>query len=117
MASVRCCSRSQAPPDETSRQLGAALRDEPLTRRYRRAPWWIGRWNRAKHLSIARAFVGAAGMRALGLSPWTLPWYPAITVVPRFLWHVMHRLVPGGRERLIQRGLARQEGYLDVLFG
>ena len=108
---------SQAPPDETSQKLGLALRDEPLARHYPRARWWMGRWNRAKHLSIIRAFVGARGIRALGLSPWTLPWYPAITVIPRFVWHGVHRVIPGGRERLVRNGLAQQEAYLDVLFG
>jgi uncharacterized protein CbrC (UPF0167 family) len=108
---------SQPPPDETSRQLGAALADEPLQRHYARFPRLRGYWNRARHVSIARLFLAANEMRALGLSRWTLPWYPLLTWVPRFSWHALHRLIPGGRERLIRRGLASQQQYLDVLFG
>ena len=108
---------TQPPPDETSRQLGAALADEPLQRHYGRFHKLKGHWNRAKHLSIARLFLAATEMRALGLSRWTLPWYPLLTLAPRFLWHALHRVIPGGKERLIRRGLARQRQYLDVLFG
>ncbi len=108
---------TQPPPDESSRQLGAALADEPLQRHYARFPKLQGHWNRARHLSIARLFLAANEMRALGLSRWILPWYPLLTIVPRLVWHGLHRLIPGGRERLIRRGLAQQRAYLDVLFG
>jgi len=108
---------SQAPPDETSRQLGRALKDEPLARRYANAAWLRGHWNRAKHLSIARAFLGARGMRALGLSPWTLPWYPVLTIGPRLVWHHAIRALPRGRAYLSRRGLAAQQAYLKTLFG
>lgn len=107
---------SQAPPDETSRQLGRALKDEPLARQYPNAAWLRGHWNRAKHLSIARAFLGARGMRALGLPP-SLPWYPVLTIGPRFVWHRTLRALPGGRAFLSRRGLAAQRAYLKTLFG
>lgn len=108
---------AQAPPDDSSRQLGRALMDEPLQRRYRRFASLQGRWNRAKHLSIIRTFVGRRGMAALGLPGGVLPWYPLLSVVPRLFWHGLHRLLPGGRERLIRRGLRAQQDYLAVLFG
>jgi len=108
---------AQAPPDESSRQLGRPLADEPLQRRYRNLGWLRGRWNRAKHLSIARAFIGRRGMDALGLPQGVLPWYPLLSFGPRLGWHLAHRLVPGGRERLVRRGLKAQEDYLEVLFG
>lgn len=108
---------AQAAPDESSRQLGSALRDEPLHYHYGRFAWLRGRWNRAKHLSIARAFVGAQGMRELGLPTRVLPWYPLLTVPVRLLAHALARLVPGGRETLIQRGLHAQASYLKILFG
>ncbi|MGV2482127.1 UNVERIFIED_CONTAM: DUF2236 domain-containing protein, partial [Salmonella enterica subsp. enterica serovar Weltevreden] len=38
---------AQAPPDDSSRQLGRPLMDEPLQRRYRRFAALRGRWNRA----------------------------------------------------------------------
>lgn len=108
---------AQAPPDDSSRQLGRPLMDEPLQRRYRRFAALRGRWNRAKHLSIARAFVGRRGMDALGLPRGVLPWYPLLSFGPRLAWHLAHRLLPGGRERLIRRGLRAQQAHLLVLFG
>jgi hypothetical protein len=108
---------SQAPPDDTSRQLGRALRDEPLVRYYPNLAWLRGRWNRAKDLSIARAFVGSRGMRALGLPAGVLPWYPLLTIGPRWLWHRGIRMLPGGRAYLSRRGLAAQHAYLGTLFG
>jgi len=108
---------AQAPPDESSRQLGRPLMDEPLQRKYRNLGWLRGRWNHAKHLSIERAFLGRAGMRALGLPEDVLPWYPVLSFGPRLGWHLAHRLLPGGRERLVRQGLKAQEEYLEVLFG
>jgi hypothetical protein len=108
---------SQAPPDESSRLLGAALVDEPLMHFYANLRWLRGRWNRAKHLSIVRTYLGAKAMRALGMPRWVMPWYPALTVGPRLLVHALHRLFPGGRERLIERGLAEQQACIRTLFG
>lgn len=108
---------AQAPPDESSRQLGRPLMDEPLQRHYRRFAWLRGRWNRALHLSIARAFIGRRGMEALGLPTNVLPWYPLLSFLPRLGWHLLHRLVPGGHARLVRRGLKAQEDYLLLLFG
>lgn len=108
---------AQAPPDETSVQLGRPLMDEPLQRHYKRFAWIQGRFNRARHLSIARTFLGSAGMRALGLPRFVLPWYPVVSSAPRWLWHSVHRLLPGGRNALIERGLKAQSEYLPVLFG
>lgn len=108
---------AQAPPDENSAILGRALMDEPLTRHYRRFAFIQGRFNRARHLSIASAFLGRAGMKALGLPTHVLPWYPVLTAGPRLLWHLGQSALPGGRERLARRGLAAQQAYLPVLFG
>jgi hypothetical protein len=108
---------SQAPADESSRLLGAALVDEPLMHFYPNLRWLRGHWHRAKHLSIARAYLGADAMKSLGMPHRTLPWYPVLTVGPRLLWHALHRVVPGGRERLIARGLAEQQSTIRTLFG
>ncbi|ULQ47529.1 DUF2236 domain-containing protein [Flagellatimonas centrodinii] len=108
---------AQAPPDATSRELGRALMDEPLGRHYQRFGWLQGRFNRARHLSIARTFLGRAGMRALGLPPTVLPWYPVLTTAPRWLLMQLLRQLPGGAERLSQHGLNAQAAYLPVLFG
>lgn len=107
---------SQAPADASSAALGRALMDEPLYRHY---PWggtWRGLYNKYRHLSIVRLFVGAEGMRSLGLPP-TLPWYPLGTLLPRLLWTGAHRAIPGGFAHLARRGRQEQEAYLAVLFG
>jgi hypothetical protein len=108
---------AQAPPDESSRLLGRPLMDEPLQRHYRRFAWLQGRYERARHLSIERAFLGRAGMQALGLPTLVLPWYPVLSFAPRLLGHLLLRAWPGGRERLIRDGLRKQSDYLQVLFG
>jgi hypothetical protein len=108
---------SQPPPDESSRLLGAALVDEPLMHFYPNLRWLRGRWNRAKHLSIARMYLGVETLKALGMPHRVLPWYPLLTIGPRVLWHVLHRLAPGGRERLIERGLAEQLSAIPAVFG
>src|SRR5690606_34616941 len=73
---------SQAPPEESSVALGRALVDERLSRHYpRSSAWWRGHFNKARHLSVVRWFVGLEGMRNLGLPP-ALPWYPVLTFAP-----------------------------------
>lgn len=108
---------AQAPPDASSVKLGRALMDEPLLRHYRHLQTLRRRFERARHLSICRMFLGSAGMRALGLPAGVLPWYPLLSAPPTAAWHGLHRLLPGGRERLIERGRAAQLDYLNVLFG
>jgi hypothetical protein len=108
---------SQPPPDESSRLLGAALVDEPLMHFYPNLRRLRGRFNRAKHLSIARMYLGADTLKALGMPHRVLPWYPVLTIGPRLLWHGLHRLVPGGRGRLVERGLAEQLSAIPAVFG
>jgi ER-bound oxygenase mpaB/B'/Rubber oxygenase, catalytic domain len=107
---------SQGPADESSVVLGRALMDEPLSRHYPTGAWWRGPWNKARHLSLTRWFVGRQGMKNLGL-PMTLPWYPLLSSLPRAAWHVGHRLLPGGALRLQAQGGQAQAAYLSVLFG
>ncbi|QHS10448.1 oxygenase MpaB family protein [Sinimarinibacterium sp. NLF-5-8] len=108
---------AQAPPDDSSRELGRALMEEPLYRQYKNLGWLRGRWNRALHLSIERTFLGKSGMRALGLPDGVLPWYPLISFAPRISWHMANRVLPGGRARLERQGQRQQQAYLRVLFG
>lgn len=108
---------SQAPPDESSVQMGRALMDEPLHRPYPRFRTLRGRFVRARHLSINRLFLGRAGMRALGLPENVLPWYPLLTVPPALLQHGLWRAVPGGREHRIRAGRLAQELQLRDLTG
>lgn len=108
---------SQPTPDESSRQLGRALMDEPLQRHYRNFGWLRGHYERARHVSITRLFTDAQGMRDLGLPAWMPPWYPAIGIPWNLVRHAQGRLLPGGRERLARSGRAEQIDYLNVLFG
>jgi hypothetical protein len=108
---------SQMGPDESSRRLGRALENEPLQRHYPNLGWLRGRWNRAKHLSVARAFVGADGMEALGLPRNVLPWYPILTVPLRFLFHRAASVIPFGRAWVSRSGLRAQQQYLATLTG
>jgi hypothetical protein len=114
---------SQAPPDASSAALGRALADEPLHRHYDQSGvWgaakarWLGHFNKARHLSIVRLFVGREGMRYLGL-PATLPWYPLLTFGPRLMWTQALQRLPGGPALLCRLGRQRQRNYLPVLFG
>ncbi len=107
---------SQAPPDESSVTLARALMDEPLQRHY---PNWAtvrGRFNKARHLSLVRWFVGAEGMRALGL-PSTWPWYPLLMMGPWLLASVLLHAVPGLMPLWATWAGRRQRAYLKVLMG
>ncbi len=108
---------SQAPADESSKQLGRALMDEPLTRHYPYMQVLMGRWERAKHLSIARFFLSRESMADLGLPTYHLPWYPLAIIPGTALYHRVLRLLPGGRDYLIRTGRVDQESYLRVMFG
>jgi hypothetical protein len=106
---------AQTPPDDTSRQLGRALMADGL-----REPWptaWRVRFEQARHLSVTRLFVGRRGMDALGLPAGVLPWYPLLSAPFTFLWHVAHRLVPGGPARAQRLGRAVQEHLTRMRFG
>lgn len=108
---------SQAPADESSKQLGRALLDEPLIRHYPYLQGLMGRWERAKHISIARFFLSRESMIDLGLPGYALPWYPLLVIPGTAVYHRALRLLPGGRDYLIRRGRIEQEGYLRVMFG
>lgn len=108
---------SQAQADDTTVQLAQALADEPLQRYYGEFQWLRSHWDKQVHLSIIRLFVGAKGMRALGLSRWVLPWYPLLFAPVNFLLHSTVRVLPGGKAWLTQRGRRKQEHMLSILFG
>jgi ER-bound oxygenase mpaB/B'/Rubber oxygenase, catalytic domain len=108
---------SQAPADESSVQLGRALMDEPLARQYPRWRWLTGQWNKAVHLSMCRLFVGKKGMKSLGLPTWIWPWYPVMFAPFNLAWCIIHRVLPGGRQRLIEQGRRAQWAQVDIMFG
>lgn len=108
---------SQAPPDDSSRQLGHALMNEPLDRYYPNLVSLRGRFERARHLSIVRLFLDRQGMRDLGLPSRVVPWYPAMAAPINLARHGIHRVLPGGRQRLTRQGRTAQMDYLTILFG
>ena len=105
---------SQAPPDASSVALGRALMDEPLQRHYAWGRAWRGHFDKARHLSLVRWFVGREGMGHLGL-PSALPWYPLLTLLPLLIASGLPRLLPGSlgeraaRIRRTQLAYWRQE--------
>jgi hypothetical protein len=108
---------SQAPSDESSRALGRALMVEPLGRHYEGLEWLQRRYHHARHLSNSRLFLGHEGMQALGLPRGVMPWYPVLSAPFTAAWHGAHRVWPGGRRRLIERGRTAQLEALPVLLG
>ena len=108
---------TQLPPDESSRQLGRALMDETLQLPYPHLRALRVRFERARHLSVTRLFVGQRGMQALGLPRFVVPWYPLISAPFTLAWHGLHRLLPGGRDRLQRSGRQAQEDILQLHFG
>jgi len=108
---------TQAPADEGSVRLARALMDEPLDRHYS-GPLaaWMGPINKARHLSLVRWFVGADGMRRLGL-PATLPWYPMLCLLPLGLLSLAMATSTRLREASTTRARRAQRAYLKVLQG
>jgi ER-bound oxygenase mpaB/B'/Rubber oxygenase, catalytic domain len=106
---------TQAPADEGSVKLGRALMDEPLGRHYT-GPLaaWAGPFNKARHLSLVRWFVGADGMRALGL-PMAWPWYPLLCLAPLGARSAALLALPGLRDGVAAKERARQRHYLNAV--
>lgn len=108
---------SQATADDSTRQLGRALMDEPLGRHYPNMHFLRGHWEKQVHLSIIRLFVGWRDMKDLGLPTWTLPWYPILFAPVNALWCAANRLMPNGSKRLVRLGREAQLQQLKTLFG
>ncbi len=106
---------TQASADEGSVKLARALMDEPLGRHYA-GPLssWAGRFNKARHLSLVRWFVGAEGMRVLGL-PTSLPWYPLLCMAPLAARSAVLIALPGLQAGVAARQRARQRHYLSAV--
>jgi hypothetical protein len=91
--------------------------DEPLGRSYPRFAWLRRRYDRARHLSISRAFLGRKGMRNIGFPAGVLPWYPLLKLPLNLSWHLSSLLLPGGKRRAARIGRGRQERFLAELSG
>lgn len=108
---------TQSRPDETTRELGKALADEPLERHFSHLQGIQRRLAYEKHLSMSRYFLDKEKMKQLGLPASTLPWYPVATLVPRFVGHVSQRYNPVLRRRQERRGRRDQLEVLNQMFG
>jgi hypothetical protein len=106
---------AQAPADESSLLLGRALMDEPMARHYRWLPTWRRRFERARHLSLNRYFLGRRGMRELGLPQGVWPWFPLLSIPYTTVRHRMLRRLPGGNAYLERSGREAQRAMLPVM--
>jgi hypothetical protein len=105
-------------PDETSAQLARPMIDEPLRRPYPRFAALRGRFDRARHLSISRLFLGRAGMRNLGFPAHVLPWYPLLKLLVNLAGRPLSLLPsPGGKGGAARAGRRAQERFLGLLSG
>jgi len=100
--------------EETSRIMAQSLAAEPLTREYPHFQALRRRYEHSKHLSISRLYLSKKTLDKLGVPSDVLPWYPLLTIGPRFAWQTAHRLVPGGYRRLVEQGYKKQLKMLDV---
>jgi len=108
---------SQPEPDRSSWQLGTALMNEPLERPYESLKWLRQRFDRQAHISASSLFLSASQLRALGLPPRALPWFPLLRFPFNVARHVALRALPGGRDRLVAEGRAQQEALVREVFG
>lgn len=106
---------TQSQPDWTTPELARALAREPLAHRFPRLQSVRRRLRYHMHLSTSRYFLGKEKMRQLGLPEHILPWFPLMTIAPRFTYYSSHRFLPGLRERLQQRGRAFQKAAVGTL--
>ncbi|MGW5385365.1 oxygenase MpaB family protein [Nocardia sp. NPDC003963] len=103
-------------PDETTPQLAVPMADDPLNWHFQNFPWLRGRIARARHLSVASAFLGPKAMRKLGLPPYMPPWYPLARLPVNLLRSASIRL-PGGADRAAVRGRRAQRRFMWTLTG
>src|SRR5690606_3066328 len=79
--------------DESSRIMAQSLANEPLTRHYPRFQSLRRRMEHSRHLSISRLYLSKRTLDALGVPSDVVPWYPLLSIPPRFAWHSVNRLL------------------------
>lgn len=108
---------TQSRPDWTSQELGRALAQEPLQRKYPNLAALRGKLAYHQHLSVSRFFLGKQKMQQLGLPDNILPWFPLLTALPRCVNYLGHKALPPLRERQRREGRAAQVAVLRQMFG
>ncbi|MDF1781732.1 MAG: oxygenase MpaB family protein [Alcanivoracaceae bacterium] len=105
---------TQSKPDWTSKELGRALAEEPLSRKY---PWQkkhpllhklLLKTLYHQHLSTTSLFLNKEQRDSLGLPANIKPWYPLLTAGPRFLMYTSGRFSEKRRKLLEERGRKAQ---------
>lgn len=112
---------TQSRPDWTSQELGRALSEEPLARRWRRLPEWLQaplqKLTYHQHLSVSRYFLTAEQFAQLGLPEGIRPWYPWLTLAPRAVVYTGRHLLPRWRREQERQGRKAQRAALAQIFG
>lgn len=108
---------TQSRPDWTSQELGRALAREPLQRTFPNLQKLRGKLAYHQHLSVSRFFLGKQKMQQLGLPDDELPWFPLLTIAPRLVNYLGHRMVPPLYKRAQAQGRAAQVNVLRQMFG
>ncbi|BBY44136.1 oxygenase MpaB family protein [Mycolicibacterium celeriflavum] len=104
-------------PDESTKQLAMPMADDPMLWQYRSMSGLRRRIARSQHLSVTSGFLGPRAMRALGLSPWVVPWYPVVRTPVNLLRSAAVFIRPDGIERAAVRGDREQKAWLRTIIG
>lgn len=108
---------TQSRTNDTSRELAAALAREPLDRHFDNLETLRRQLAYHQHLSVSRYFLGKDKMAMLGLPTNELPWFPLLTIMPRFAGYAGQRLLPVLRKGQEARGRKAQVDALASMFG
>ncbi|KUH84633.1 oxygenase MpaB family protein [Mycobacterium sp. IS-1556] len=104
-------------PDESTKQLAMPMADDPMVWHYRSMSGLRRRIARSQHLSVTSGFLGPRAMRALGLSPYVVPWYPVVRLPVNLVRSVAALMRPDGMERAAVRGDREQKAWLRTIIG
>lgn len=114
---------TQSRADWTSAELGRALSEEPLERHYQWGKYFprLEKLRRRvyyhQHLSNSSLFLNRGQMKKLGLPDGVLPWFPLLTMPPRFARYTLQRFNPLLKKRLERQGRKAQLEALRSMFG
>lgn len=114
---------TQSRADWTSAELGRALAEEPLQREFpvgKYVPLLQDLWRQLfyhKHLSNSSLFLNRKQMKKLGLPSNILPWFPLLTMGPRFVSYTAQRFNPLLKGRLEREGRKAQLAALRSMWG
>jgi hypothetical protein len=114
---------TQSRADWTSAELGRALAEEPLQREFpvgKYVPLLQDLWRKLfyhKHLSNSSLFLNRKQMKKLGLPNNILPWFPLLTMGPRFVGYTAQRFNPLLKDRLEREGRKAQLAALRSMWG